>query len=92
MIEESPPHLIPEIFRNIVVDKGISAAVKGADGQAHHVADIQVTVQLGVIAGVMNEEENVAGCVEGHECEQHESCELHGVGVALAVVQEGSQY
>lgn len=92
MTEESSSHLIPEVFRNIVVDKGIHTAVESADGQAHHVADVQVAIQLGVIAGVMNKEQNVAGCVEGHDCEQHKSCELHRVGVPLPAVQEGSQY
>jgi len=89
---ESPPHLIPEVFRNVVVDKGISAAVEGTDGQAYHVADVQVAIQLGVIAGVMNKEENVAGCVEGHKREQHERCKLDSVGVPLPTAQEGLQY
>lgn len=92
MTEEPSSHLFPELFRNIVVDKGISTAVEGTDGQADHVADIQVAVELGVIAGVMNKEENIAGCVEGHKCEQHKSCELHRVGIALPTVQEGSKH
>lgn len=92
MPEESPPHLLAEIFRHVVVDKGIGAAVEGADGQAHHVADVQVAVQLGVIAGVVNEEENVAGRVESHQHEQHESRELDRVGVFLPAAQEGSQH
>lgn len=90
--EESPPHLLAEIFRHVVIDEGIGTAVEGADGQAHHVADVQVAVQLGVIAGVVNKEENVAGRVEGHQHEQHKSRELDRVGVFPPAAQEGSQH